>query len=62
MPRPTEAMSTYFQAASRAPSVRSMATSSTETIVVSSTATQRVAKSFISGTRSIVQPKRLRSA
>ncbi len=60
MPSPTEAISTYFQAASSAASVRSTATSSTETIVVSSTATQSVPKSFISGTSSIVQPNRLR--
>ena len=60
IPSPTEAISTYFQAASSAASVRSSATSSTETIVVSSTATHSVAKSVISGTSSIVQPKRLR--
>ncbi len=58
MPSPLEAMRMYFHDASRAASVRSMATSSAETMVVSSTATHSVPKSAASGTRSIVQPNR----
>jgi hypothetical protein len=56
MPRPLEAISMYFHEASRAASVRSIATNSAEMIVVSSTATHSVPKSEASGTRSIVQP------
>ena len=52
----------YFQEASSAASVRSIATSSADTIVVSSTATQSVPKSEASGTSSIVHANRLSSA
>ena len=62
IPSPQEAISTYFHDASSAASVRSIATSSAETIVVSSTATHSVPKSLASGTSSIVQPNRFSSA
>ena len=62
IPSPEEAISTYFQAASSAASVRSIATSNAEMIVVSSTATQSVPKSAVSGTSSIDQPNRFSSA
>ena len=62
IPRPLEAISTYFHAASSAASVRSIATSSAETIVVSSTATHSTPKSAASGTSSITHPNRFSSA
>ncbi len=57
IPSPLEAISTYFHDASSAASVRSIATSSAETIVVSSTATHSVPKSAASGTSSMLQPE-----
>ena len=62
IPSPLEAIRTYFQDASSAASVRSIATSSAEMIVVSSTATHSVPKSAASGTSSMVQPNRFSSA
>jgi hypothetical protein len=60
--RPALAISTYFQAASAAPSVSSIATSSAEMIVVTSTAIQSRARLLISGAASIDQANRFRPA
>jgi hypothetical protein len=60
--RPALANSTYFQAASAAPSVSSIATSSAEMIVVTSTAIQSRARLLISGAASIDQANRFRPA
>ena len=53
-------MSTYFHAASVAPSVSSMATSSAETTVVISTAIHSSASPLTSGAHSIDQAKTFR--
>ena len=58
-PRPAEAIRTYFQAASAAPSVSSIATSSAETTVVTSTAIHSRARLPISGAASIAQANTL---
>ena len=58
-PSPAEASSTYFHAASAAPSVSSIATSSAETTVVTSIATHSRARLLISGAASIAQANRL---
>ena len=50
-------MSTYFQAASAAPSVSSIATSRAEITVVTSMATQSRARLPISGAASMAQAK-----
>ena len=55
MPNPDEAISTYFHAASVAPSVLSSATSSAETTVVISTAIHSSASPFTSGAQIIDQ-------
>ena len=55
-------MSTYFQAASAAPSVASIATSSAEMIVVTSTAIHSRARLLISGAASIAQANRFSPA
>ena len=55
MPSPQEAISTYFQAASVAPSVLSSATSSAETTVVISTAIHNRASPLTSGAQIIDQ-------
>ena len=60
--RPALAISTYFQAASAAPSVSSIATSSAEMIVVTSTAIQSRARLLIIGAASIDQANRFRPA
>ena len=60
--RPALAISTYFQAASAAPSVSSIATSRAEMIVVTSTAIQSRARLLISGAASIDQANRFRPA
>ena len=57
MPRPSEARSTYFQAASVAPSVSSIATSRAEITVVISMATHSSARPFTSGATTIDQQK-----
>ncbi len=57
MPRPIEAMRTYFQAASVALWVSSIATRRAETTVVTSIATQTSARSLTSGAASIAQQK-----
>ena len=62
MPSPIEAMSTYFHAASVAPSVSSMATSSAETTVVTSIATHNRANPLTSGAMAIDHAKRFRPA
>ena len=62
MPSPREAISTYFQLASVAPSVSSMATSRAEMTVVISIATQRSASPFTRGAATIDQQKRLSPA
>ena len=61
-PRPALAISTYFQAASAAPSVSSIATSRAEMIVVTSTAIQSRARLLISGAASIAQANRFSPA
>ncbi len=61
-PRPALAISTYFQAASAAPSVSSIATSNAETIVVISTAIHSSARLLISGAASIDQANRFSPA
>ena len=55
MPSPIDAMSTYFHAASAAPSVSSMATSSAEMTVVTSIATHNSASPFTRGANAIAQ-------
>ena len=60
--RPALAISTYFQAASAAPSVSSIATSRAEMIVVISTAIHSRARLLISGAASIAQANRLSPA
>ena len=55
MPSPDDAMSTYFHAASVAPSVSSMATSSADTTVVISTAIHSSARPSTNGAHSIDQ-------
>ena len=55
---PAEAIRMYFQAASAAPSVASMATSSAEITVVTSTATQSRARLLMSGAASMDQANR----
>ena len=55
IPRPDEAISTYFHAASVAPSVSSIATSSAETTVVISTAIHSRASPLTSGAHIIDQ-------
>ena len=62
MPRPAEAISTYFHAASTAPSVSSIATSSAEITVVTSTAIHSRARLLISGAASIDQANRFSPA
>ena len=62
MPSPSEAMSTYFQLASVAPSVSSMATSSAEMTVVISMATHNSARPLTKGAATIDQQKRLSPA
>ena len=59
MARPAEASSTYFQAASAAPSVPSRATSSAETIVVTSMAIHSSARLLIIGAASMDHANRL---
>ena len=61
-PRPALAISTYFQAASAAPSVSSIATSSAEMIVVISIAIHSRARLLISGAASMAQANRLNPA
>jgi len=61
-PRPALAISTYFQAASAAPSVSSIATSRAETIVVISTAIHSRARLLISGAASMAQANRFSPA
>jgi hypothetical protein len=61
-PRPALAISTYFQAASAAPSVSSIATSRAEMIVVISTAIHSRARLLISGAASIAQANRFSPA
>ena len=60
--RPALAISTYFQAASAAPSVSSIATSSAEMIVVISTAIHSSARLLIIGAASIAHANRLSPA
>ena len=60
--RPELAISTYFQAASAAPSVSSIATSKAEMIVVTSTAIHSRARLLISGAASIDQANRFSPA
>ena len=55
IPRPDEAISTYFQAASAAPSVPAIATSNADTTVVISTATHSRASPLTSGAHTIDQ-------
>ena len=55
MPSPAEASSTYFHAASAAPSVSSIATSSAETTVVISIAIHSSARLLTAGAASIDQ-------
>ena len=55
-------MSTYFQLASVAPSVSSIATNNAETTVVISMATHNRASPFTSGAATIDQQKRLSPA
>ena len=62
MASPAEASRTYFHAASAAPSVPSIATSSAETIVVTSIAIHSSARLLISGAASIVQANRFSPA
>ena len=62
IPRPSDAIRTYFQLASVAPSVSSMATSNAETTVVISMATHNRASPFTRGTATIDQQKRLSPA
>ena len=62
MPRPMEAMRTYFHAASAAPSVSPIATRSAETTVVTSTATHNRASPLTIGVIAIAQANRLRPA
>ena len=61
-PRPALAISTYFQAASAAPSESSIATSRAEMIVVTSTAIHSRARLLISGAASIAQANRFSPA
>ena len=61
-PSPALAISTYFQAASAAPSVSSIATSSAEMIVVTSTAIHSRARLLIIGAASMDQANRLSPA
>ena len=61
-PRPALAISTYFQAASAAPSVSSIATSRAEMTVVTSTAIHSRARLLISGAASIAQANRFSPA
>ena len=58
-PSPDDAISTYFHAASAAPSVSSIATSSAEMTVVTSMAIHSSARLLISGATSIDQAKML---
>lgn len=60
IPRPEEAINTYFHAASVAPSVSSRATSSADTTVVISTAIHSSANPLTSGAASIDHAKALR--
>lgn len=60
MPSPDEAISTYFQAASAAPSVLSSATSRADTTVVISIAIHSRASPFTSGAHSIDQANAFR--
>ena len=60
--KPALAISTYFQAASAAPSVSSIATSRAEMIVVTSTAIHSRARLLISGAASIAQANRFSPA
>ena len=60
--RPALAISTYFQAASAAPSVSSIATSRAEMIVVTSIAIHSRARLLIRGAASIDQANRLSPA
>ena len=57
IPRPAEASSTYFQDASTAPSVFSIATSSAETTVVISMAIHSSASPLTAGAHSMDQAK-----
>ena len=61
-PRPALAISRYFQAASAAPSLSSIATSRAEMMVVTSTAIHSRARLLISGAASIDQANRFSPA